>query len=128
MKLTMIESPYASADPAIVERNMAYLHDAIMDSFSRGESPFASHGFYTRYLDDKDPEQRRLGISAGNDWARKADLIAVYADFGVTDGMKERIDLATDLGIKIEYRSCPEWREAYEKNKRSGFARSRVQS
>ena len=57
----MIESPYAGDTAA----NLAYLQRCIEDSLGKGEAPFASHGFYTNYLRDDDPQQRSLGIDCG---------------------------------------------------------------
>lgn len=101
MKLVIIESPYCGK----VRRNEAYLDRCIVDSLMRGEAPFASHGFYTKYLDDKTPKHRRLGMACGFNWAEKADLIAVYDDYGITDGMRDGIKRHESLGIPVEYRS-----------------------
>lgn len=101
MKLVIIESPFAGD----VEANVAYLHRCCLDSLRRGESPFASHGFFTHFLDDNKHEDRMLGIAAGIAWARAADLIAVYIDRGMSNGMSAAISLHEAEGKKIEYRT-----------------------
>lgn len=112
MKLVIIESPYADGrDPRVLARNMAYLRQAMRDSLTRGEAPFASHALYTQegVLNDHVPEERKLGIEAGLAWGRKADLTAVYGDLGITSGMKLGIEQATVAGRLVEYRSLPGW-------------------
>lgn len=101
----IIESPFAGATKRARERNGSYLQLAIADSLGRGEAPFASHGFYTHYLDDNDAEERALGIAAGQAWMEAAELVAVYEDIGMSPGMEAGIAAATALGIRVEFRS-----------------------
>jgi len=58
-------------------------------------------------LDDRVPEERRLGMEAGFCWARVADLRAFYADLGFSGGMTEAQKLAQELGQKTEKRYLP---------------------
>jgi len=97
MKRVIIESPYAGN----VERNCAYLRECILDSLSRGEAPFASHAFYTLFLDDLNPAERKQGMRAGTAWMGVADLVAVYTDKGISPGMEKGIALAEQVGIPI---------------------------
>jgi len=99
-KLVIIESPYKGD----WVRNLSYLELCIQDSFSRGEVPFASHGFYTRFLDDNKPEQRKQGMLAGFEIMRRADLVAVYLDLGVSDGMREGISFAEKRNVPVVMR------------------------
>lgn len=78
----MVESPYKGE----VSRNMAYLARCIEDSLSKNEAPFASHGFYTFYLDDKVPEERMVGIECGLAWGKLSSHV-FYTDYGWTTGM-----------------------------------------
>ena len=100
MKLTIIESPYAGD----VAANTAYARACLLDSLNRGEAPMASHLLYTQVLDDTNPAERELGINAGLEWMSCADLVAVYADNGISAGMMQGILAAQDEDIKIEYR------------------------
>jgi len=106
MKRVVIESPYAGA----VEANLEYLQECIRDSLSRGEAPFASHQMYTDALDDRVPEQRKLGINAGFIWWVEAELIVFYLDHGMSDGMAAAKLRCTKTGIPFEerylYSSC----------------------
>ena len=104
MKRVLIESPYKSPLPDQHFQYKIYLERAIADSFSRGEAPFASHGFYTHYLDDDNPEERRQGICAGFAWGEVAELVAVYADYGFSNGMKAGMTKWGALLIPVEIR------------------------
>ena len=103
MKLVIIESPYAGD----VAKNIEYARAAMRDSLKRGEAPMASHLLYTQpgILDDDLMGERLLGIKAGFAWSTRADLTAVYADLGISDGMKIGIRTAEINGRPIEYRS-----------------------
>jgi hypothetical protein len=75
-------------------------------SLSKGEAPFASHGLYTQpgVLDDNIKAEREKGLHAGWAWMDAADLVAVYCDEGLSDGMKRGIKRAEEKSIRIEYR------------------------
>ena len=101
MKRVVIESPFAGE----VELNREYLHKCCIDSLRRGESPYASHGFFVYFLDDLEPHERQLGIDAGLAWGDTADIIAVYTDRGISKGMEYAIENHKKNGRTIEYRS-----------------------
>ena len=101
--ITVIESPFAGA----VERNVGYARRAMRDSIDRAEVPWASHLLYTQpgVLDDSDPEQRRHGIDLNLQVIEFcARNVAVYADHGISPGMREAIKLATKLYIPVDIR------------------------
>lgn len=101
MRRVIIESPYAGE----VNNNRAYLQECVLDCLKRNESPYASHGFFTQFLNDNKPDERALGIKAGLVWGDAADLIVVYEDLGVSEGMKQGIAEHVRKGRQIEYRS-----------------------
>lgn len=135
MKLVIIESPFAPQTPRpngscngcgiaphyrhcaycrALEQwhsdraaNIQYARAAIADSLRRGEAPFASHALYTQrgILDDNQPADRALGIAAGFAWGAKADLVAVYTDRGISQGMREGMARAEIAGQPIEQRT-----------------------
>lgn len=98
---TIIESPYAGD----VKLNLLYLKKCCRDSVNRGEYPFASHLFYTQFLDDDIPEERKLGIEAGYRWMSQADQVVVYIDLGISGGMQFGIERAESLNLPVSYRS-----------------------
>lgn len=99
--LVVIESPFAGD----LQANAEYLHECIIDSLKLGEAPFAMHGFYPQHLDDSLPEQRTLGMECGFAWTAAANIVAVYYDRGISDGMIKGILFAAKHGLKLEFRS-----------------------
>lgn len=95
MRLVVVESPFAGN----VELNLRYLRACMADCLARGEAPFASHGLYTQpgVLDDSDPAQRKLGMDAGFAWRGVAAATVVYADLGISNGMRAGIADASRL-------------------------------
>jgi len=100
----LIESPFKATDPITAIKYRQYLSKAIMHSLGKNEAPFASHGFYTYYLDDEVDEERRKGICAGFAWGEVAQLVAVYADYGISRGMKAGVAKWKVYDIPIEER------------------------
>ena len=100
--LVILESPYAGD----VERNARYARRALRDSLMRGEAPLASHLLYTQpgVLDDAVPAERATGIDAGLAWGPAAALTVVYADHGISRGMKYGIERAKADGRPVEIR------------------------
>lgn len=89
-------------------RNRNYLRLCVLDSIQRGEAPWAGHGFYTQFLNDRSASDRTLGMRLSVSWLFKANLVAVYTDLGVSRGMVAGIDMAKRVGIPLEYRSLGE--------------------
>ena len=111
MRRVILESPFAGADEAEVAENIRYAREAMAHSLTRGEAPMASHLLYTQpgVLDDNDPEQRGLGIAAGLAWGPAAEATVVYADRGITEGMRQGIMRAGDEGRPVEVRLIYGW-------------------
>lgn len=102
MRRVIIESPFAGN----VSANIAYARRAVRDSLLRCEAPLASHLLYTQpgILRDAVLEERKYGIEAGLCWVEFAELVAVYADLGISAGMQQGIDKAKELGVPVEVR------------------------
>ena len=115
MKRVMIESPFAADDFVQEELHKKYLEACIFDSLERGEAPFASHGFYTQWLEDSEPAERKKGMACGKAWAETSDIIAFYVDYGISPGMIEMLEWVfeavqrTSLAPKPEIRRLPSW-------------------
>lgn len=104
----LIESPYgrnqdgSRCNAAEYDRNTRYVRRAILDCLLRGEAPFASHALYPLSgMRDDDPADRRVGMVAGFAWGECAELIAVYSDHGITEGMAEGMRRWDELGIPV---------------------------
>lgn len=104
MPLVVLESPFRAGSQAKFNAHRNYLQAIIFHSMSLGEAPFASHGFYTRFLNDDIKEERQLGMNMGKRYIELCDLVAVYHDLGVSDGMAAGIEYAQQCGKKIEWR------------------------
>lgn len=97
MKKVFICSRYAGdivKNEATAER---LCHMAAM----QGVAPFAPHLFYTRFLDNKNPQERDLGLISGRAFLEACDELWVYRGDGVSSGMCGDIDYANDLGKPI---------------------------
>lgn len=88
-RLTIIESPFAGERP---KHHKLYLHRCVLDSLSRNETPFASHGFFPEHLDDSIPEERKRGIDLGFRFWDHAKQIVFYIDYGMSAGMITALD------------------------------------
>jgi hypothetical protein len=106
MRLVVIESPYAGATDEETEVNLTYLRAALHDCLMRGEAPYASHAIFPQpgVLNDKVPEERKLGIEAGFRWASLAEASVFYVDRGWSRGMLGALKEAHDKGRSIEVR------------------------
>lgn len=111
MKFAIIESPFAGD----VEQNVQYAKECMIDSINRGEAPFASHLMYTQFLDDDNERQRTIGINAGLEIAKRADLTAVYVDMGISRGMRLGIEAARIANREVVYRSLFNDREGTQR-------------
>ena len=103
----VVESPFAGD----TERHIRYARRAVRDSLLRGEAPIASHLLHTQpgILDDDDHAQRGMGLMAGWAWIGSANLLAVYADLGISAGMQDGVELASRFGVPIEFRTIDGW-------------------
>ena len=107
MRRVIVESPF-SGD---TDRNLRYMRAALRDCLVRGEAPLASHGLYTQpgVLDDSQPAERLLGMSAGFAWTAMAEAVVVYCDLGISGGMARGIFEAGRLDVPVEYRRIEGW-------------------
>ena len=104
MKRVIIESPYRGHGEREVEANVDYARECLLDSLKREEAPIASHLLYPQVLDDDSPVGRRMGMDAGWEWIVVSNLLAVYTDRGISQGMKGAIGKAGKYGVEVEYR------------------------
>src|SRR6266576_5221624 len=100
MRRVILESPFAGD----VDGNIAYARRCLRDSLNRGEAPLASHLLYPGTLDDNIPEQRQLGIEAGLAWILYCDAMVLYVDRGISQGMRDAMVHAQQLGVPVELR------------------------
>ena len=96
--IVFICSPYAD-DPINNERRaIRYCRFAVR----QGCIPIAPHIYFTRFLDDRNPEDRRLGLFMGQVLLSKCVELWVFGD-RITDGMEQEILKAEERGMPIRY-------------------------
>jgi hypothetical protein len=100
MRRVILESPYAGDS----EANILYAYQCLRDCLNRGEAPIASHLLFPNVLNDKAPNERKLGIKAGLAWVPVADAMVVYIDRGMSNGMRQAIQEAQRSSLPIELR------------------------
>lgn len=99
MKHTLIiESPYAGD----VERNLDFARNMCKVAVKQGYAPFASHLFYTQFLDDNKPKHRKHGIECGFSWGRYAmEIWFCVRDLKeFSDGMRKGLDFYMDRELR----------------------------
>ena len=98
MKRIFVCSPYAGN----VEANVKIAEDICKDMVRLGYAPFAPHLFYTRFLDDGNITDRKLGIICGQTFMEICDEVCLYSQNGISDGMNSDLDYAKSLGKPIK--------------------------
>lgn len=104
--LVVLESPWAGLDAG--PKAEAYLRNCIRDSLAREEIPWASHAMLalTRALYEEDPDQRAEGIETCKRMIQlHAQKVVVYADHGISTGMRAAITWARMHGKPVELRT-----------------------
>lgn len=99
--IVIVESPYAGD----IDANVDYARAACRDAYERGEVPFASHLFYTQFLDDRVPIERLAGIECGYAMWWNATKIVFYVDRGWSPGMQAALRRTKETLHEVEYRS-----------------------
>lgn len=100
MKRVFICSPYRGD----VAKNIGYAKAATHDCIDRGEAPFTPHLLYPQVLNDQLESDRKLGMEFGMTFLLRCNLVAVYEDNGISEGMRREIKHAMDYGVAVEYR------------------------
>lgn len=95
--IVIIESPYAARDGVSVAEHKLYLQRCLRDSWTRGELPFASHGFFPLFLSEDDDRERQAGIEAGYRFWHHAEALVLYTDYGISKGMIAAVARVHDL-------------------------------
>ena len=86
-------------------RNEAVAERLCRRVIEAGHAPFAPHLLCPRFLEDRDPSAREIGIACGLAFMEVCDEVWVYTADGVSSGMRRELDHASRLGkpvIEIE--------------------------
>lgn len=96
--LVNICSPLSGDVTGNTEKARKYCRFAL----ERGQIPLAPHLLFPQFMDDEDPEERKLAMFMDIVLLGKCDELWVFGD-RVTPGMQEEIRAARRRGQKIRY-------------------------
>lgn len=91
----------ASAMRGDIENNLKKAAAYCRAAAESGAVPVAPHLYFSAYLDDRIPEDRVAGMAMGLHILRRCDELWVFGE--PTEGMKEEIKLAKELGLPALY-------------------------
>lgn len=64
--------------------------------------PIAPHLYFTQFMDDNNPLERKMGMEMGVDILNICDELWVFGE--PTEGMKAEIKVAESIGMPIQYK------------------------
>ena len=96
--LVYVCSPFAGDMARNTERARQYCKFAV----EQGAIPFAPHLLYPQFMDERDQEQRALGLFFGNIWLSKCDELWVFGGH-ISPGMKLELAKARKKGIPVRF-------------------------
>lgn len=96
MKLVYVASPFAGN----IEKNTDYAKQACRIVMEQGHAFFAPHLLYPSILNDKAPEERKLGMEMGLTVLSRCDEMWAFGD-QISAGMRVEMEKATELGIPV---------------------------
>jgi hypothetical protein len=91
VKRIYVASPLSAPTVAGIQKNVRRVWSLCRAVIKEGHAPFASHGFYTAFLDDTDPYERAAGTAAGLSWMLEANELWVFTKAGISPGMQHEI-------------------------------------
>lgn len=93
-----------ASDPEQAEKelagNLEHAKDACRMITDLGGIPVCSHLFFTQFLKDDDPEERRTGRNLGLELLKDCDELWCFSS-KISEGMLEEISLAARLGMPV---------------------------
>ena len=96
--LVFICSPYAGDIECHIRRAQGYCRFAV----SKNCIPIAPHLLFPQFMEEDDPEQRRLGIFFGLVLQSKCKEVWVFGG-NITKGMAVEIEKAHERGLPVRY-------------------------
>lgn len=100
MKYVYICSPYRGD----VDYNIAKAQFYCQFATGQGVMPIAPHIYFTQFLDDDEPDERRLGLDMGLDMLNFCVELWAFGN-RISEGMKAEIEAAERLGISVLFYS-----------------------
>lgn len=98
MKLIFLASPLKGD----MENNIKKAREYSKYIVEQGHIPFAPHLLFTQFLDDTNPEERKIGISMGFKFMEFCDELWIFGDT-ISEGMKGDIEEFKKMNKPIRY-------------------------
>lgn len=73
-RLCVVETPYRASSIDQLQANVYFAGAVCRSLIYEGYNPFASHLFYTNFLNDRHLFERTAGIHLGYEWAKHAEV------------------------------------------------------
>lgn len=90
-----------------MENNMKLAECLCRIVILKGQIPIAPHIYFTRFLDDRNANERDLGLTCGLELLKLCEEIWVFSFDGISQGMQLEIDSAKEQGKVIKYFGDP---------------------
>lgn len=101
-ELIFVCSPLKAYGKYSFEYNIHLAQKYCREVAMQGDLPLAPHVYFTNFLEDDIPSERELGFELGLKLLKLCKTMNVYIRNGFkSNGMKNEIELAMILGIKI---------------------------
>jgi hypothetical protein len=118
-KKVYICSPYRGHSEQDVGGNVARAIEYCRYAIKQGVFPICPHIYLTRFLNDSDDDERRLGLELGLELLRECSEVWVFAGNPggrnqISEGMRGEIAEANRRNIRIKYKDCERERPVQE--------------
>lgn len=100
--LIYVCSPYRAKSRRERQRNIEYAEQLTRAAVFSGGTPVTPHLYMTKALDDRDPLEKEIGMAAGRRLLLHCDEIWIGPKYGISEGMRAEIELATESGILVK--------------------------
>ena len=95
------DRPYTTAKFNKNLRNAAKYSARVVQE---GHTPITPHLYFSSFLDDHKLEDRRKAKEMARELLTRCDEVWVFADSGISEGMKSEINLASEIGKAVRYK------------------------
>lgn len=100
-----VSSPLRGNVETNIENARKYCKKVLDDT---GDIPIAPHVYFTQFLDASNDYENQIALDLGFELLSGCDEIWVFQDNGISEGMKQEIELAKRLEIPIIYTKLEE--------------------
>ena len=105
MRTVYICSPYRAKTEEQLKQHIEYAKELTREALLRGDAPVTVHLYMTQCLTEEIPQEREIGLVAGQHIIEKCEAVIVGYRFGISEGMSQEMRIAKARGIKIHYHS-----------------------